>query len=161
MTARNFFSTSLVSTCIESNSRFFQSFRPRKSFAIFERKTRSSSSMFRSEESILRTLRDRSSGPGSGLRIDKEQTLHSRPTSLPLLGRLLMWLFFTHCDNGLCQRKRRRKRKLCPCEFWSPQRSFSLQKALERDEKSRKDKQKFHKKTTRNLKKRNLSLLGK
>ena len=45
--------------------------------------------MFRSEESILRTLRDRSSGPGSGLRIDKEQTLHSRPTSLPCLAGFL------------------------------------------------------------------------
>lgn len=34
MAARKFFSTSLVSTCIESNSRFFQSFRPRKSLFL-------------------------------------------------------------------------------------------------------------------------------
>ena len=34
MAAQKVFSTSLVSTCIESNSRFFQSFRPRKSLFL-------------------------------------------------------------------------------------------------------------------------------
>ena len=139
MAARKFFSTSLVSTCIESNSRFFQSFRPRKSlFLPFskEKHVLQAACFVPSKVFYVHSAIDH---PDPG--VDYELT-RNKPCTPGLLRYLCLAGFLCgyslhHCDNGLCQRKRRGKRKLCPCELWSPQRSFSLQKALERDEKSR------------------------